>query len=373
MDTIILLAIALTLIAVVGLGLMIFFMFKKSGTEQLPDIVNRAVADQVTQLVQMSREEIGAQKEEIRKDAQEREESFRKVVGDIRGELAEHHKKIIAVEKERIGQFKELTTVMDEYKVMSAGLKGSTDDLKNLLSNNQLRGKFGEEVAENLLKSVGFVRGQYTVNESMETSNKRPDLTINLPDGTKVNVDVKFPFSALVKYQEADDETEKKMHLRQFTSDVKEKVKQVMSRDYINPEENTVDFVILFVPNEMIFSFIYSNLQDVWSYAMKNKVIMAGPFSFTAILRMIFQSYQNFTYQENLFDIIKLIKVFETEYKKFSDSLDKLGNQLETVTKQYQQVSVTRTRKLTGIVDRILHEEIQPGEDDTKKLDAGSE
>jgi len=313
-------------------------------------------------------EQIGVQNEEIRRGAAERDESFRKVVGDIRGELQAQRDYIIKAEKERLGEFKTLTAVMDEYKIMAQGLKGSTDDLKNLLSNNQLRGKFGEEIAENLLKSIGFVRGQYTVNEAMDTSNKRPDFTINLPDGTKVNVDVKFPFSALVKYQETDDEEEKKKHLRQFSSDVKEKVKQVMSRDYINPEENTVDFVILFVPNEMIFSFIYNNLHDVWNDAMKNKVIMAGPFSFTAILRMIFQSYKNFTYQENLIDIIKLIRVFEDEYKKFSESLDTLGSRLESVTKQYQQVSVTRAKKLSGVVEKILHEETQLKEDDTKEL-----
>src|SRR5665811_809758 len=176
-----------------------------------------------------------------------------------------------------------------------------------------------------------------------------------------------------VKYQETEDEGEKKKHLRQFSSDVKEKVKQVMSRDYINPEENTVDFVVLFVPNEMIFSFIYNNLHDVWNDAMKNKVIMAGPFSFTAIMRMIFQSYKNFTYQENLFDIIKLIKAFETEYQKFSESIDTLGSRLESVTKQYQQVSLTRTKKLTGIVEKIMHEETQLGGGDAKKLPLGEE
>ncbi len=357
----------LTVIAFLGVAAVVLLLMQMQQARRGKEIeqtrqsgeLDRVMADQVTKLVQMSREEIGAQKEEIRKDASQREESFRKVVGDIRDHMAE-------AEKERVGEFKALTAVMDEYKIMAEGLKGSTDDLKNLLSNNQLRGKFGEEVAENLLKSVGFVRGQYTVNKTMDTSNKRPDFTIHLPDGTKVNVDVKFPFSALVKYQETDDQEEKKRHLRQFEQDVKNKIKDVRSRDYINPEENTVDFVILFVPNEMIFSFIYNNLHDVWSEAMNNKVILAGPFSFTAILRMIFQAYKNFTYQENLLDIIKLIKVFEAEYQKFNEAFDTLGARLESVTKQYQQVSVTRTKKLTSVIEKIRHEKMQLGESTEK-------
>ena len=313
--------------------------------------------DAMMRLVQMSREEISAQRKQIDETASEREDRFRKAISDIRQDLQSHREHVERVEKERVGQFKALTSVMSEYKMMTQGLQTSTDDLKNLLSNNQMRGKFGEEIAENLLQSVGFVRGQYTVNETMETSNKRPDFTINLPDGTKVNVDVKFPFSALVKYQETDDDAEKQKHFKQFEKDVKEKIKQVRSRDYINPEENTVDFVILFVPNEMIFSLIYNKLHDVWNEAMKHKVIMAGPFSFTAILRMIYQSYKNFTYQENLMDIIKLIKSFEAEYTKFSEALDTLGSRLESTQKQYQQVSVTRTKKLTGVVEKILAEQ----------------
>jgi DNA recombination protein RmuC len=119
-----------------------------------------------------------------------------------------------------------------------------------------MRGRYGEEVAEELLKSVGFVKGEnYIVNTAQDTNSNRPDFTIFLPDKTKINVDVKFPLSALVKFEEAKDKQEKDRYLNEFKKDVKEKIKQASSRDYINPEEKTVDFVILFIPNEMIFSF----------------------------------------------------------------------------------------------------------------------
>ena len=108
----------------------------------------------------------------------------------------------------------------------------------------------------------------------------------------------------------------------------------------------------------MIFSFIYDRLNEVWDEAMKKKVILAGPFSFTAIIRMIFQSYKNFKYQENLYDIIKLIKVFEQEYEKFNEALDTLGTRIQSAANQYQTVSVTRTKKLTGVVEKIRGENV---------------
>ncbi len=265
-------------------------------------------------------------------------------------------------EENRSSTFKELNTlktVIEEHKIATGGLKEATDHLKNILSNNQMRGKYGEEVAENLLRSVGFVKGQhYSVNIEQDTVSTRPDFTMLLPDKTKINIDAKFPLQSLIKYQEAESKTEKERYLREFTADVKQKIKQVSTRDYINPEENTVDFVILFVPNEMIFSFIYQSLHEVWNDAMKKKVILAGPFSFTAILRMIFQSYKNFTYQQNLHSIIKLINTFAKEYENFSAELDKLGTKIIAVESQYNTVSITRTKKLTGVVDKIKNEDI---------------
>jgi DNA anti-recombination protein RmuC len=106
----------------------------------------------------------------------------------------------------------------------------------------------------------------------------------------------------------------------------------------------------------MVFSFIYDKLNDVWNEAMAKKVVLAGPFSFTAILRMIFQSYRNFKYQENIYDIIKLIKTFEIEFDKYNTELDTLGNRVRQVSEQYEKVSTTRTRKLIGVVDKIKGE-----------------
>jgi DNA recombination protein RmuC len=235
-----------------------------------------------------------------------------------------------------------------------------------------MRGAFGEQVAEDLLKMAGFVIGQsYTRNESQKTESTRPDFTILLPDKTKINIDVKFPYAALVKYVEAESKTEKERFMRDFRQDVKTKIKQVSTRDYINPAEKTVDFVILFIPNEMIFSFIYDKMNDVWEDAMQKKVVLAGPFSFTAILRMVKQAYQNFQYQENLQHIIGLIQQFDGEYQKYSAAVDTLGDRISSASRQFDLVSNTRDKKLSSVVDKIKSQNIiEAGEIDVKEIAA---
>lgn len=283
----------------------------------------------------------------------------REVIKDL---LERMHNELSIAEKERVGEYSSLKAILGEYKITTENLRESTEGLKNILSNSQLRGKYGEEIAENLLKTIGFVRGQnYEANVNRDrSSSNRPDFTIYLPDRTKVNIDVKFPLDNFIKFTEEENKEKKKDYKKQFERDVVNRIKEISTRDYINPEEDTVDFVILFVPNEMIFSFIYDQMSEVWSDAMVKKVILAGPFSFTAILRMIYQSYKNFKYQENIFEVIKLVKKFEIEYDKYNEEVDSLGKKIRDVSNQFDKVSTTRDRKLTGIVEKIKSENVLP-------------
>ena len=111
--------------------------------------------------------------------------------------------------------------------------------------------------------------------------------------------------------------------------DVREKIKQIASRDYINPDENTVDFAVAFIPNEMIFSFIYEHLNDIWEEAMGKKVVLAGPYSFIALLRLVKQAHSNFRMQSNIHNVIQLVQKFRQEYDKFSEVFDKVGDRIE--------------------------------------------
>jgi DNA recombination protein RmuC len=83
---------------------------------------------------------------------------IKELVEKINSELGESQRKIENTEKERISEFSNLRAILEEHKDVTTKLKDSTDNLKNILSNNQLRGKYGEEVAENILKMIGFVK-----------------------------------------------------------------------------------------------------------------------------------------------------------------------------------------------------------------------
>lgn len=235
---------------------------------------------------------------------------------------------------------------------MTENLQVSTDSLKNLLSNNRLRGEWGEQVAEDLLLAAGFVEKVNFIKQAATTEG-RPDFTILLPDGSKLNVDVKFPFDDLMEYQAAKTDPARKAALSKFSTSVKLKAKGITSKDYINPQDKTLDFVIMFIPNEMIFSFIYEKLPEINDYCNKRRVVLAGPFGFTAMLRLVMQAHKNFGYEKHLQEIFGLVAKFQEEYTKFGDHMERLGTQLDTVQRTYREVEGTRGRQLSRVVEKI--------------------
>ncbi len=309
------------------------------------------------EILAAAKERFGAEKEVIKTDLEGKKDAIKTLVDEIRLQLKETDRNLRKSDEDRISSFSALKKELETHKQLADDLRGSTDELKNVLSNNQTRGQFGERIAEDLLKMAGFVINQDYFAQR-QAGEGRPDFTIVLPDQTKINIDVKFPYQNLQKSAEAKDPEEKKRHFAQFQRDVRKKIGDIANRNYINPDDNTVDFAVAFIPNEMIFSYIYERSNDIWEEAMTKKVILAGPYSFVALLRLIKQAHSNFKMQSNIHGIIGLVQKFRQEYDKFSGELDALGNRLDSASKQFQVVSSTRSRQLGRVIDQIDNQQV---------------
>ncbi len=336
----------MTLGIVVLVSLIVLAVIFVAGFFLLPKILSTANE----QLISMANQKLGAEKQEIKINLDNKQRDFEKLIESVEKELRESGKTTQSL----LQQVKDHEKVTDKLFVTTDQLKATTQSLHNVLSNNQMRGHYGEQIAEDLLKMAGFVRGiDFEHNKAQANVASRPDFAVFLPDKTRINIDVKFPYANLQKVTETDDHATKEQYMKKFAQDVREKINQVTTRDYINPEAKTVDFVILFVPNEMVFSYIYDKMNDVWQEAMEKKVILAGPFSFTALLRMVRQAYDNFRYQHNIHEIVAHIRQFEKQFISFSEEFEKVGKQLAVVTETYRRVETTRARQLTKSVDKI--------------------
>ncbi|MBU1118220.1 DNA recombination protein RmuC [Patescibacteria group bacterium] len=329
------------LLLILILATLAYFVYLQKSNK--PDQIDLSKA--IDTLVKQSNDKLNDKNLQIQTDLSNKKDAIEKMIKQVQDQLS-------TVEKDRIRSFTGLRDAIETSTKITKELSVTTEGLKRTLSSDRMRGAFGEKVAEDLLKQSGFVIGtDYSKQETF--AEGRPDFTLYLPDKTKVNIDAKFPYANIVKMSETENADQKAQFLKAFEGDIKRKIADVSSRNYINPEENTVDFVIVFIPNEMIFSFIYEKFPNLLEEAFNKKIVFAGPFSFTAILRMVKQAYENFRFQKNVRGIISQIKIFGAEFNKFNEEFNKFGTKIDSLHDQFNKVSLTRNNKLQKVIDKI--------------------
>jgi DNA recombination protein RmuC len=257
-------------------------------------------------------------------------------------------------EKDREQKFGELANQLKSTAEQTGKLQETTSQLQSALASRTVRGQWGERIAEDVLRLTGLVEGiNYRKQKILETVSTRPDYTFLLPQDLKVNMDVKFPLDNYLRYFEAESETDKKTYKDQFLKDVRKRIKEVTTRDYINPAENTVDYVIVFIPNEQVYAFINENDISILDEALKNKVILCSPFTLYAILAVIRRAVDNFNLEKTADQILSLLGAFNKQWAAFLHSLKKMGKKIEEAREEFNALTSTRRKQLEGPLRQI--------------------
>lgn len=275
-------------------------------------------------------------------------------LGAIRDELTKVQNQVAGFEKDREQKYGELTTQLKITAERTAELQGTTNKLREALASTKQRGQWGERMAEDILAFIGFKDGiNYHKQKILDSGTTRPDYTFILPRGLKVNMDVKFPLDNYLRFLEAEADTDKTAFKSQFLKDVRGRIKEVTCRDYINPEENTIDYVIVFIPNEQIYSFIQENDGFVMDEALRTKVILCSPVTLYAVLAVIRQAVDNFNLERTTNDILSLYGAFKKQWESYVGSFEKLGKRIADVQSEYENLTTTRTNKVETALRRI--------------------
>ena len=268
-------------------------------------------------------------------------------LGVMKGDLQKVQDLVTRFEKDREKKFGELANQLKSTAQQTGILQETTSQLRAALASSKVRGQWGERMAEDVLRLSGFVEGvNYRKQKTLETVGTRPDYTFLLPQDLKVNMDVKFPLNNYMRYLEIEGEANKEACKNQFLRDVKGRIKEVTTRDYINPEENTVDYVIVFIPNEQVYAFINENDRSLLDEALKNKVILCSPITLYAILAVIRQAVDNFNLERTAAQILSLLGAFNKQWTAFLKSLEKMGKKIDEAQKEFNALTSTRRNQL---------------------------
>ena len=263
--------------------------------------------------------------------------------------LVEMSKKLDSIQK----QSTELNANLETNKNETKNLRDTTSKLREILSSSQKRGQWGERMVEDILKFIGLMENVNYKKQVTIESGERPDFTFMLPKEKIINMDVKFPLAHYEKFIETDDEGVMINEKKDFLKDVKNHIKTISSRNYIDPSSGTLDYVLMFIPNESIYSFINQEDASIIDFALKNKVLLCSPLTLYAILSLINQATQNFAIEERASDVMKLLSKFKDQWGKYVETIDKMGRSIQTVQNDYENLITTRKRQLEKPLNEI--------------------
>ena len=310
------------------------------------------------QLLKVSKEVLGAKMSESSADLEMKkkliDQSLTSLAKDMQERLEKVNKLMTDINQAVPEKYGKVSSAIEQVARQIEDSRKTTESLNRALSSTQVRGQWGERMAEDILRIVGLQENiNYLKQKSVEGGRSRPDFTFLLPNNLKVNMDVKFPYERYKAYMDAGTDIEKEKAKKLFIGSVRDRIKEVTNRDYINPEDNTVDYVLIFIPSESVYAFIQEWDSSILDDALRQKVVLCSPLTLYAVLALIRQAVDNFNLQQSSRKIQALLGGFSQQWRRFVDSMKAVGDRIDHTRKAFDEMVGTRTRMLDKQVSEI--------------------
>jgi len=250
---------------------------------------------------------------------------------------------------ESLGKLQERLAVIDSAQKNLTELTGEVVTLKDVLSNKQARGAYGQGRMEAIIRD-GLPAAFFSFQPTL-SSGKRPDCLVTLPgDGRGLVIDAKFPLESFTMLREARGDEAKKQASARVRGDVGQHVKDIAER-YFLPGE-TQDMALLFVPSESIYADLHEHFDDVIQKAHRARVMIVSP----SLLALAIQLMQSLVRDARMREEAQVI---QSEVGKLLDDVRRLGDRVDKLDNHFRQaqddVSQIKTSagKVTGRAERI--------------------
>ena len=121
----------------------------------------------------------------------------------------------------------------------------------------------------------------------------------------------------------------------------------------MDPAGGTVDYVMVFIPNESIYAFIHQSDPGILDYALAKRIVLCSPITLYAVLSLMRQSVESFHLEEQASEIMNVLGEFRQQWQKYVEQMDTVDKRLDSVRTALDELRGVRTRQLDKRVERI--------------------
>ncbi|MBR4974963.1 MAG: DNA recombination protein RmuC [Bacteroidales bacterium] len=294
-------------------------------------------------------------KEKSRDLSQLNEGNLKNVVEPLNQKMEQFRK---AVEESKEKSLENTTKVEEQIKAMISHtdrIKAEAHNLATALrSNNKVQGNWGELILCNILENMGLRSGQDFVLQqtltdeqgaplvSEETNRKMiPDAVVFLPEKRAVAIDSKVSLEAYTNYVNAEESEQKALYLQAHCKSVEAHIKELSAKEYgkyLNKgTRNSMEYVIMFIPNEGAFQLFYRMFPQKWHEAFDKKIIIAGESNLFAMLKIIETVWMQIRQQKNTEQVMALAGELLDRVAKFINTFEDVGKDFTKVLNKYEE------------------------------------
>ena len=245
-----------------------------------------------------------------------------------------------------------LEKAIEELMKRTQDIGNDANNLAKALKNeSKTQGNWGELILENILEKSGLTEGEHyekqiaikdckgnTVYHDETGKRLIPDVVVHYPDNKDLIIDSKVSLTAFVDYCNAVDESEKSLALKRHLQSLRTHFKELQKKNYssyIKAPRVSLNYVVMFVPNESAMQLALYEDDTLWREAFENGVFITSEQNLLALLRMIqlaWAQVKQARNQQEVFDAVnKLLDRVGDFVKKYED----LGKKIESLQGSY--------------------------------------
>lgn len=314
-----------------------------------------ALKQSAPEFMRLAADQFAKLQESAKGDLHQRQEAIAGLLKPLEAQLKTYQDRLQQSESTQSTTLGEVKKQLESLTLNSLSLAQETERFRMVLKSNQSRGRWGEETLRRVVEAAGMSPYCDFV-EQATGEDGRPDMIVRLPGERVIVVDSKVPDLEFMATLESADPETRKVSLRAHSEKLKETIKGLADRDYPSKQANSLDYVVLFLPAESLFSTALEGDGDLIVWAAKRKIMLATPASLIGLLRGISVSWDQHKQTENGKAIGEAARELYSRVAKFTEHFESIRDGLEKANKAYNAAAGSYERMVRPSGQRLLEQ-----------------
>ena len=301
-------------------------------------LASEALAGNNQGFLALAEEKFKALKDETALELTHRHTSLEALMNPLTESLRTYQQEAKALEDKRLQEFTSVSEQLKHVAMAQSTLQAETSKLVNALRSPHVRGRWGEIALRKTAELAGMsAYCDFHEQESVptETGRLRPDMVVKLPAGRDVVVDSKVSLHAFLESLEATTDESRDIALQRHATHIKTHIRQLACKEYWDQFSTAPEFVVLFIPNDSFLAAAAELDSSLIESALSQKVVIATPTTFIALLRAIAYGWRQEQVAESAERISQLGQELAERMGTMIEHFSKVGQTLGRTVESY--------------------------------------